>query len=376
MLKLDLSQKDSPSLATVYKNGSIENMKKIIILIFILNLFSIHSHALTDVEVSGEIDFSASAWNLPTGERGNSAYTVPTMFLNIEAPLQNDNLFFLRMDGSEEKTTATDRFALAVREAYLDVVSPFQTGKSLRLGLMPDPWIEAVYEAWPYRFLGETGWAITEKWKYMNFSDAGFTYRSAIPDTQGEWAITLVNGEGASEKEEGPRKDGSVFVRFVPIQKWVVALNYLYGAYEKYDADFNKKERYQALVSYDSGTSWQFGLEYFKAQDPADAVRVNKMAEEVSVVDLTGQSIVAQGASFYTIVDTGPLAETFLRFDYLQPVEGLPGREIKTAMTGVGYRFAEDIKLALSVDYTEYGKDFAPAERDRSKLQAAAQVLF
>ena len=354
----------------------MKDMKKNILLLFALYFVAAPVFALTDVEVSGEVNITASAWNLPTGERGNSAYSIPGMFINIEAPLQEDNILYFQIDGSEEKTSSVERFDLKVRQAYLDVVSVFQGAKGLRLGLVPHPWLESQYELWPYRFLGSTSWGITEKWRYLNFSDLGFTFRSEFAADIGDWALTLTNGEGPNEKEVGPRKDASLFVRLLPNSQWSFYLNYLYGAYEKYDVEFNKKERFQALINYQFGTDWQMGIEYFKAQDPADAVRVYQMADGVTVTDLTGQSIIAQGGCLYAIVSTGPLAEVLLRYDYLKPADGISGRDVKTALAALGYRVTEDIKVAFAMDYSEYGKDFAPGERDRSKIEAAAQVLF
>ena len=351
-------------------------MKKRILLPLLIHFVFSTSFALTDFEISGEVDITAFAWNLPTGERGNSAYSMPTIFLDMEAPLLNDNLLLIKLEGSEENVSSVERFDLRVREAFLDVVSEFNEGQGLRLGLIPQPWQEAQYEIWPYRFLGKVGWAITEKWDYLHFSDLGFSYRGEFALDQGDWSFTLVNGGGSNQKEDGPRKDASFFLRLLPNSQLSISLNYVYGAYEQYDVDFNKKERFQALISFQHSTEWQVGLEYLKAQDPADAVRIYGMADGVNVLDFTGQSIIAQAGSLYTVFSTGPLAEVMLRFDYLKPISDQPGRDSKTSIAALGYKVTEDIKVAFSADYSEYGKDCAPGERDRSKIAAAAQVLF
>lgn len=355
-------------------------MGKNIIYFILLLVMSSTSAALSDIEVNGELDVAASMWNLPTGQRGTSSFNIPSLFVNLGVPLKEGNFLFVNFEGSEEKlnstTTGAERFHAVVREAYLDVVSVFADGKALRFGLIPQPWQEAQYELWSYRFLGKDAWVITEKWKYLNYSDLGFSYMSEIPNEMGEWALTLVNGEGGSEKETGPHKEASLFVR---LNRWgpsSLSLNYVRGNYEEYGEQVGLKERMQAMIAYEEKDQWTVGLEYLATQDPADGIRILKMAEEVDVLALSGQSIRGQGGSLFTIVSTGPKAEVMLRYDYFNVVADKAGKDVQTLIAALGYQVSEDIKAALSADYTRYGADFATGFRDRSKIEFAAQVLF
>ncbi|WP_374029836.1 hypothetical protein [Bdellovibrio bacteriovorus] len=351
-------------------------MKKMMI-VAIFSLFaSAQARALSEIEIGGELDINASVWNLPTGERGNSAVQIPSLFLNVNAPLKGDNLMVITLEGSEQKTSSAERFDVKVREAYLDVVSVFQGMHALRFGLIPQTWQEAQYELWNYRFLGRDAWAMTEKWKYLNYSDLGLSFMSQIPNDLGGWALTLANGEGSEEEESGPHKEFSLFARFTKWEPWSFSLNYVRGSYDKYGEDIALKERIQALITYEVRDSWYAGLEVFEAKDPADALQDLKMAEGVDVTDLLGESVQGRGASLFTVFSTGPQAEVMLRYDYLNAVTEESGKDLQTAMIALGYEVSEDIKAALAVDYTRYGEDFAPGMRDRSKLELAAQVLF
>jgi hypothetical protein len=351
-------------------------MKKHILWALFFSFMCSRAVALSEVEFSGEMDITASVWNLPTGERGNSSFTMPSLFLNFDAPLQEGNLVVVRFEGSEEKSLSQERFDVKVREAYLDVVSIFEALHGLRCGLVPQTWQEAQYETWGYRFLGTTAWAITEKWKYLNYSDLGFSYMSAMSEDDGEWAFTLTNGEGAQEKELGPRKEAALFVRLTPSQSWTTSFNYVFGGYEKYGSEVNRKERIQALIIYQPDEVWLWGLEYLKAQDPADALREYGMAEGVDVVALTGKTVTGQGGSIFTVISTGEKSELMLRYDYMNVVEGVAGKDMRTSLAALGYQATEDMKISLAVDHTAYGSDFAPGVRDRSKLEFAAQVHF
>ncbi len=348
-------------------------MKKIVLCL--LFFMSAQARAITSVDVNGELDVTASVWNLPTGERGNSAFEIPSLFLDFNVPLKDDNLLVVQLEGSEEKTASTERFSTKVREAYLDVVSLFQGMKALRLGLIPQTWQEAQYETWSYRYLGSVGWAITEKWKYLTPSDLGVSFMSQFPGERGEWAVTLANGEGAQEKEQGPHKEAAFFARWTAWEPWTLSFNYVRGNYDKYGEDVGLKERIQASAVYRAET-WTAGLEYLAAKDPADALRDLHMAEGVDVTALSGESVKGQGASVFAMIRTGPKAEVVVRYDYLNAVTEESGKDLQTALVALGYQVTEDIRAAVMVDYTRYGSEFAPGSRDRSKLAFATQVLF
>lgn len=349
-------------------------MKKIVFgsLFFLLNSFP--AMALSEMDISGELDVTASVWSLPTGERGNSSFNIPSLFLDVEAPLEAGNLLSVRLEGVERSSLTTQRFDVGVREAYLDVVSVFQGMKALRLGLIPQVWQEAQYQDYSYRFLGATAWAMTEKWKYLSYSDLGVSFMSQF--ALGEWAVSLVNGEGAQGEEEGPHKEASLFVRFMGWSSWGLSLGYVRGNYETYGADVALKERAQALLTYRSEGNWSMGLEYLHVQDPADALRDLNMVEGIDVTDLSGKAVRGQGASLHAVLHSGPKSEVLLRYDYLRPVVGEEKKDLQTAILALGYQVSEDIRAGLSVDHTRYGENFAPGARERSKLEFAAQVLF
>lgn len=371
-----MTQSASPFLAFAYKSGSMTDMHNKILGILIIIFSYSKAWALSDVQISGELDVAASVWNLPTGERGTSTFEIPTLFLELDAPLKEDNLLVVKLEGSEEKDSSVERFDIKAREAYVDVVSLFQGTHGVRFGLIPQTWQEAQYETWSYRFLGKTAWALTEKWKYLNESDLGISFMSELPRNLGEWAVTLSNGEGAQEKEVGPHKEGSLFVRFTPGESGVFALSYVRGNYEKYGAEVGLKERVQALLSYEREQDWLVGLELFWSKDPADALRDHEMAEEVDVTAFTGQVLEGNGGSLFTVIHTGPKAELMLRYDYLNAAVGKDGKDLQTTLAALAYRVTEDLRMAFAIDYTHYGKDFAAGIRDRSKLELAAQVLF
>lgn len=332
--------------------------------------------ALSEIEISGEMDVTASVWTLPTGERGNSAFGIPSLFLDLSVPLKQDDLLFVSLEGAEQTDKLTDRFEVGVREAYVDLVSPFQAIRALRFGLIPQTWIEAQYEDYGYRYLGRTAWVMVEKWNYQSFSDLGMAYMSQLPHDFGEWAVTLSNGEGGRHAENGSHKEMSLFVRLFKWSPWGLSLNYVRGNYDVYGEDVGVKERIQAQVSYGSEDNWRVALEYLGTTDPADAISDFEMAEGVDVTALAGKAVRGQGGSLYAVFKTGPDAELMVRYDYLNPAVGEDDKSLQTALLALSYKVTEDIRAAVAVDHTTYGEEFAPGVRDRSKFELAAQVVF
>ncbi len=334
------------------------------------------SWALSDLEITGELDVSASVNYLPTGERGDSAFNIPSLFLNLNVPLQRDNVLVLNIEGSEQKSTSADRFDLGMRSAYLDLVSPFKGMHALRVGLVPQVWQEAQYEDMNYRFLGKTAWAITEKWKYLSHSDLGLSYMSEMPQSLGEWALSFTNGEGAESGEIGSHKEVSVFARFFRASPLTVSVNYVRGNYEVYGDEVGVKERGQLLVSYAKEDFYSVGLELLYARDPADAITAFEMADGVDVTEWSGASVDGYAASLFTLVQVGAKSEILFRIDHLTAKAGAPGKEMQMGLLAYGFRLEEDIKLAAAVDYSLYGENYGLGIRDSSKIELAAQVLF
>ncbi|MEN0057540.1 MAG: hypothetical protein AAGB31_01795, partial [Bdellovibrio sp.] len=363
-------------LALVYKDGSMRNMKKIILVLLFACFFPDSLYAQSDVSWTGELDFSGALWNLPTGQRGESAFAVPSLFLNMEVPLREGNQLQFTLEGSEIKPSSEEKFDIKVREAYLNLVSVFRGMHVLRAGLIPQVWQEAQYEESSYRFVGQDMWSITEKWRYLDPADLGVSFLSEFAEGQGEWIVSFVNGNGAYREKAGQHKETSLFVRWGHANPWNFSVQYVRGNYEKYEEAASLKERIQALVVYRSPGLWRMSLEYLEAVDAADAISDLEMAEGVDASTWSGESVRGRGASLFLAVGTGPQAEWIVRYDYLNPVVEDGGVAVQTMVTGCGYRVSEDIRTAILFDYTLYGDDYGPGIRDRSKLTLAAQIAF
>lgn len=332
-----------------------------------------------NVEVGGEVNLQFSAWQLPTGQRGVTEFEISTLFFDVDALLANDNVFHMRFENRDQSllsaTGEGDRFVIGVREAYLDLLNFLPGFRALRLGLVPQPWQEAQYQIWGYRFLGRTGWGITEKWGYLNYSDFGATYMSRLPSNWGEFAFTFTNGEGVQNPGEAHQKEAALFFKFFAGQPFSLSLNYVYGRYDLYGEDVNRKERAQALLAYE-GETWKWGAEFLWSQDPGNALEDLRMAEGVDVTDVLDQVVSGQGASVFVVYNINEHSDFMTRIDYLNAATKLDGRTLQTLLMAYGYQYSESVKFALAGDYTKYDENYGVGVRDSSKLSLSVQVLF
>jgi len=356
-------------------------MKKLILILFAGTLTGIlisgpSCWALSELEVSGELDALGEIYLAPSSKSGQSAFSVPSFFLNFIAPLKDGNSLVATLEGTNRRDPTDHRFQVETRYVYLDLVSPFQDSlHALRLGLIPQPWHEAQYADWEYRFLGPTEWVMTEKFKYLSASDLGASFRSELPHDAGDWALTVLNGEGTAADELSPHKEASVLLRWTLWDPVIVTLNYIRGSYNQYASDIALKERIQAQVTYHHEDQWLAGVEFLDAHDPADVINDLGMADEVDVTALLGQSVHGQGASVFTQISTGPKAQIMFRYDYLNPVLGQK-MDINTWMAALSYQLTGDIRLALAGDYSKYGSQFGYDRQEQSKVEIATQVVF
>jgi hypothetical protein len=257
----------------------------------------------------------------------------------------------------------------------LNLTSFLPARSELRYGLVPDFWVETEREQWDYDFWGMTSYVPLIKYKYASWADLGLMYRSELPADLGEWALSVTNGEGLESDEVGSRKQAQLVVNFTKAAPFYVLLSYLHGAYDNYDDMFNEKRRILAHVSYE-GDRGLIAVEYYEAKDPANAITALKMAGGVDVTALTGSNVTGQGATLFGKWKFDEKWSLFARVDWLNPVKGESKKTLQDTSGGTAYELSEDILLAFSYEYIQYGEQFSPSPRDVSHFDFATRVNF
>jgi hypothetical protein len=341
-------------------------------------LLLVHSSAwaLPDLNLEGELDVSTQLNFLPTSQQGNTAFSLQGLRLWSDVPLQDANAVEMLFEGAEKRDADSHRFDVQMKEAYLDLTSPFTGLRSMRYGLIPNSWQENQHERWDYDFLGDFGKAFTEKNGYISHSDLGVMYLSELADDKGEWSFAVTNGEGMESDEAGPRKDAQAFFEWRGWPSWALSLGYIYGAYDQYEASLGKKERILLQLTYEKADVFIAGLEWMDAHDPADTFSALKMAQGVDLTHYLGRNIHGQGGDLFLRWHSGPKAETILRYEQLQVVVGDKDKAMKTAWAGLSYHFTDDILAMAVASYSWFPEGYGLGSRNQSALQLATKITF
>lgn len=348
---------------------------KISLVLTLLTSLSVKSFAVTDIGFSGELDVAFTLKQLPTRDQGVTAFNIPRLNLDIEAPLRDNNEIFLRLESSEYRDGTSKRFDTQLKEAYLSLTSILPARSELRYGLVPDFYVELQREQWDYDFWGATSLVPMIKYKYASWSDLGAMYQGELPDDLGQWALSATNGEGYQSDEIGQRKQVQLLLGFTKAAPFYAMLAYTYGSYDEYDSSFNQKNRLAANFSYEFSRGL-LALEYFATQDPADAITVGKMASGVDVTALHATVVSGEGAGLFGRWDVTEKTDLFMRLDYLAPVKTEKNKNLKAISAGVSYDSSDDIRWALAYEYTDYSDHFSASIRDESQLVLATRVSF
>jgi hypothetical protein len=154
-----------------------------------------------------------------------------------------------------------------------------------------------------------------------------------------------------------------------------VMLSYSQGAYDNYGDTFNDKRRAQIHLSYEFQRGL-LALEYYMTKDPADAITDYHMAKDVDVVSLHGTNVEGQGASLYGKLKLDEKWNLFLRGDWLNPVKTDSQKWLQDITGGFSYDTNEDLRWALSYEYTHYSDQYTASPRDEGQFVLATRVNF
>jgi hypothetical protein len=352
-------------------------MKKFKFSLFLTILLGIgpSALALSDISISGELDVATTLTQLPTRDQGKLAFSIPSFKLDMEVPLRESNEFFFELESAENRDATSKRYDTQVKEAYLSLTSFLPARSELRYGLIPDLWIELEKEQWDYDFWGLTSYLPLIKYKYTSWSDLGLMYQSELPYDLGQWALVVTNGEGLESDEVGPRKQFQLVLGVTKAAPFYLMASYLQGSYDNYDERFFEKRRLQLQLSYESEGNL-LALEYFDTKDPADAITALKMAGGVDVTALAGTNVAGQGASLLGRLKVSEKWALFLRADWLNPVKADAKKNLQDLTGGFSYDLTEDILMAFSYEYTQYGENFSASPRDGSQFAFSTRVGF
>jgi len=334
--------------------------------------------ARPSVRVGGTIFYDYTFTNAPksTDADGNeykgSAFDVRRAYINITGSMSPLISFRITPDIRRE-TSATSSLSgslnFRVKYAYvqfnLDEWMP--SGSRVRLGIHQTPYIESQEGVYRYRFQGTI---FAERDGGLSSSDAGVSFRAALPDRYGTVQVGVYNGEGYSR----PDNNGKVSVQLIgqvrPFAKSEGVVSglrttvfYDHGYYVQ-DAE---RRRFIANATFEhrrlnAGFDWVVGRDQLRIISPD--------------IDSTGLSF------FVTpfLNEKGKGLEGLLRYDYwTSEAAGVDGSR-RRVIIGGAYWFPNTgpAQAALLVDWEQVTRagSFLSSEQKQQRLAVHGLINF
>ena len=79
-------------------------MKKITFMLLFLFFASEQALALSDIEITGEVDLNGVGFLLPSAQGGHTEFQVPSLLLDLNVPLKEGNLLYVSLEGAQKRT--------------------------------------------------------------------------------------------------------------------------------------------------------------------------------------------------------------------------------------------------------------------------------
>jgi hypothetical protein len=330
--------------------------------------------AESDFTLSGQFNLLGTLKQLPSRDEGVTAFSIPSIRLDLEVPLKESNALQIELESSEFRDATSKRYDTQLKEGYL-VMRSLLPNAEIEYGLVPNPWVQYEREEWDYDFWGPTSEQFLIRYKYSSWADLGVVMNGVLENDIGEWAISAVNGEGAETEEIGKYKEFQVIFNLQALAPFFLTAGYLQGRYDLIDDSFNTKRRLMVEASYASELSL-VSLTYYNTQDPADTLTAGTMAGGVDVRTLHGSNVEGQAVSLLARRKFTARTDVFLRGDWLQPVKTRSDATLKALAGGVAFQSTEDLLWVLGAESTTYSETFSTAARDQAQFLLATQVRF
>lgn len=341
-----------------------------------VGLLALNSTALavSDFTLSGQFNVLGAMKQLPTRDQGITAFSIPSVRLDVDVPLKESNELFVELETSEFRDRDSKRYDTQLKEAYVNMLSLIP-GYEVQYGLVPNSWVQFQREGWGYDFWGPTSEVFLIRYRYSAWADLGVNVYGSLPNELGEWTLSVVNGEGAESEELGKHKEVQAIFSWQAWAPVYLSVGYLQGNYDVIGDDFNSKQRWMVELSYGNEMNY-FSLSYYNMKDPADIITTNHMASDVNVTAFHGTNVEGQAVSLLARRKITARSDVFLRGDWLQPVKSQTAKVATAAAAGFAFESTEDMLWVFGFESSTFDASYAPSARDQSQFLVATQVRF
>jgi hypothetical protein len=295
-----------------------------------------------------------------------NAFNVGRAYINVTGNISHLLGFRITPDIVRESGTGSSlngslTFRLKYGYAQLNLDDWLPKGSWVRFGIQQTPWVDFEEGVYRYRFQGTI---FADREGYLSSSDAGASFRTAVPGNYGDVHVGIYNGETYSRPEANDQKAIQIrgTVRPVPISPTLRGLRLT--AFYDADSYVQNAERRRFI-----GAA-TFEHKYANAQ-----VHYLGTNDRTSI---TRASVDGSGYSVWVTPRFTHGFEGLVRYDDLQPDEDLDGHRKRT-IAGVAYWLPRqgNVSSAVLLDYEQVdNRGVVPELPEQKRVALHALVNF
>ena len=277
-----------------------------------------------------------------------NAFNVNRSYINVTGNISHVVAFRLTPDIARENGSGSSlngSLVFRVKYAFLqtNLDDWMWTGSWARFGIQQTPMLDFEENIYRYRFQGTV---FAEREGFLTSSDAGVSFRAALPKDYGELHAGLYNGEGYSKGESNNEKAFQVRGTVRPLPRGAASRGLRFTGF--WDADHyvknGQRNRAMFMATFEHPRI-NAGFEYLDASERVSA---------------TAPARDASGFSFWATPRAANGWEGLLRIDRLVPDENTSSDAHRTrTILGVAYWFPHQgtVSATLLLDYEHVKSD-------------------
>lgn len=273
----------------------------------------------------GEIDIITRLGSKPTSERGQIAFSVPSLKLAGEYLLDRQNSVFFQVQMAKTRSRDSKKQQLDLTRAFYEW-SAEDDSWIVRYGLIKSTYLDISEDLVDYDLISEYK-TFANRYNYLPSADLGLEIHYVV-NPYLDFSLGVFNGEENTQKEDGGQKDIYLTIAYDDPSFHLSALA-IRGGYDEYEKPFNVKERNLARIAW-KGSLFELGLEGLSAKELSNATVDYKRAETWDGGLYPEVVVQGQGASAWILMKVDAELEFLARKDFLDPYLEVAEDEIES----------------------------------------------
>lgn len=276
-------------------------------------------------EVEGEVDVLTRIGSQPSSERGQVAFSVPSLKLSADYLIEKNNSVYFQVQMAENRNKDTKKFQTELGRAYYQHLSDDDSW-IFRYGLIKNAYLDDNELLLDSDLVPEFR-EFAYRYNYLPSADVGVEIRY-VTSPYLDFSLSIYNGEENTTKEDGMHKDVYVGINYDD-SSFHLALLAIRGAYDEYESPLNVKERNLARIVW-KGSFLELGVEGLTSKELSNATQAYNRAEGWDGTAYSETMVQAEGVSTWLLFKIDSELQFLARKDYLDPYKEVKLDEIES----------------------------------------------